>query len=441
VAAVVTRVVWVLWIHPPDEALFSDMAHYIARARQLADGMVSMGDRSLAWQTFGTHYLLALPLAMFGSQPPYAAANLLWGLTSAAAVPLCYLLAARVSAHRWMARAAGLVMLLWYPALSNAGFFLAETPALTLQLGATYFLVVLIRDGRRPLVAGIFGGLAFAVRPQVGIFLALACLAWLIQRRRFPMVTPKKVALVAAPVLVVVLFSAWRFAGHTGHWGGVAENANMNLTAGRCHNVVTQAFTRDSDKLQSDQRGDTSDGRRISLPGFRLLSELPDSHPFALRPALEHESIKLVGYIGDADVHRAIRKRCYAATGLTGQLRYTMVNVSLLWFFSHQWPEVSEAETSRTFFHGTVIYRGLYQWLVWLPSLIGMGWALRHTWRRDGDLAVGLLGLQILVSLGVAAVFFGTIRLRLPYDPYAIILALGVWGHLARRVRARKPSP
>jgi hypothetical protein len=32
----------------------------------------------------------------------------------------------------------------------------------------------------------------------------------------------------------------------------------------------------------------------------------------------------------------------------------------------------------------------------------------------------------------VAAVFFGTIRLRIPYDPFAILLALMVWDRLWR---------
>jgi hypothetical protein len=34
---------------------------------------------------------------------------------------------------------------------------------------------------------------------------------------------------------------------------------------------------------------------------------------------------------------------------------------------------------------------------------------------------------HLVSSMTVAAVFFGDIRLRLPYDPYAIILAFEVW--------------
>jgi hypothetical protein len=136
----------------------------------------------------------------------------------------------------------------------------------------------------------------------------------------------------------------------------------------------------------------------------------------------------MVGYIGDPGPHREIRARCYAATGAREQLRYTLVNVSLLWFWGYQWPEVSDAAAPRALFSATVVWREIDQWLVFLPSLIGLGWGLRELVRSRGDWGMGLLALQLLVCIAVAAVFFGTIRLRLPYDPYAIILALMVWG-------------
>lgn len=55
-----------------------------------------------------------------------------------------------------------------------------------------------------------------------------------------------------------------------------------------------------------------------------------------------------------------------------------------------------------------------------------------------------MLGIQILVSIGVAAAFFGTIRLRTPYDPYSILLAaevatlagVAILNYVRRRARA-----
>jgi hypothetical protein len=72
-----------------------------------------------------------------------------------------------------------------------------------------------------------------------------------------------------------------------------------------------------------------------------------------------------------------------------------------------------------------------------VPSLIGMGIALGR-WRRRP--AHTLVALVLLGSMITAAIFFGEVRLRTPYDPYAIILALlaGAWCvDLWRRRRAR----
>ena len=62
VLALVTRLVWVLWIHPPGDYVFSDMRKYVDRAEDLALYGIHPS-RPLAWQVWGTHYLLAIPLA------------------------------------------------------------------------------------------------------------------------------------------------------------------------------------------------------------------------------------------------------------------------------------------------------------------------------------------------------------------------------------------
>ena len=52
------------------------------------------------------------------------------------------------------------------------------------------------------------------------------------------------------------------------------------------------------------------------------------------------------------------------------QIRYSVVNVWLLWFISQQWPEM---EKGRNWFLPPVqFFTHIYQVLVWLPSLIGI---------------------------------------------------------------------
>ncbi len=435
VLAVISRLIWVLWVHPPADYVFSDMKKYLLRAQDFAEHGFHP-QRTLAWQAWGTHYLLSIPLRMFGVDALRAAAAF-WGLLAASAVPAGYLLACRVSTRAWMPKVVGIVLLLWFPNLSNSGYFLSEAPFLCVQLWSTLGLVMVIQQGRHALWAGVTSAVAFAVRPQSALLYVLVLLTWLVNRRRLPQVRVRHLALIAVPLLAMLAFSTWRFHAHTGQWVGVAENANMNLTAGRCHNIVTQAFKTERLKRRSERARNTRNGRRVSLPAFRVLARsFPPSHPLALRPAMRSETIRMVGYIGDAEPHRALREECYRRTGFFEQARYSVVNVSLLWFVGQQWPEQSRG--SKLTLPPANVYKHIYQGLVWIPSLIGLGAALWWIRRRPG---LTFCAWQLCTSMTVAAVFFGTIRLRSPYDPYAIILALEGWVlvlMLVARLRRRK---
>lgn len=438
VLALLTRLLWGLWLHPPGDYVFSDMKKYVDRAQDLAEHGWHP-DRTLAWQAWGTHYLLAIPLWLFGKDALWSGA-VLWSLMGASAVPAGYLLACRVSTRAWMPKVVGVALLLWWPSLSNGGYFLSEAPFLCFQLWSTLGLVVVLQEGRHALPAGIASALAFAVRPQSAMFFVLVLVTWLVSRRRLPHVRARQLGLVALPLLLMLGYSTWRFHYHTGQWVGVAENANMNLTAGRCHNIVTQAFPNEGAMRRSERMGNTRNGRRVSLPGFRTLAgTLPPQHPLALRPAMRSETIRMVGYIGDAQAHRALRAECYRRTGTLEQIRYSVVNMTLSWFIGHQWPEMSK--DARWLRPPADVWKHLYQVAVWLPSLVGIVAGLWWIRRRPG---LTFCAWQLVTSMTVAAIFFGTIRLRTPYDPYALILALEGWVLLwavAARWRARAGPP
>jgi hypothetical protein len=417
--ALVSRLVWVLWVHPPGNHVFSDMRLYVDRAVQLADKGVPPPTRSLAWQAYGTHMLLAAPLRLFGTDA-LAAGAVLWGLLGAAAVPLTYLLACRLLRERWQARTAGIAALVWYPNLSTTGFFLSETPFLCAQLLSIYWLVVCFQEGKRAWPAGFASAAAFMLRPQAAVFYVFVLLVWAVNARRLPHVKWRHLLGVAAPLLLALGFSLWRFHYHTGYWGGIAENANMNLTAGRCHNIITQAYRTEKERARAEQKDDQSNGRRVGLPGFRTLKNaFPPSSPLALRPALGGDSIRFVGYIGDPIIHKEIRAKCYAATGALEQIRYSAVNLMLQWFVAKQWPDTSKGH--RPYLVVSEIYRYFFIVVVLLPSLLGIGLALRKI-REQPALAV--LAVCLVGAMIIAAVFFGDPRLRTPYDPVSIILAL-----------------
>lgn len=430
-----TRFAWIMWIHPPWDYVFSDMAKYVNRAQALAEHGFVWGKRPLAWQAWGTHYILAVPLRLFGKENLVAGAAL-WAVMGALTVPLAYLLACRVCSTARLAKIVGVVALLWHPSLSNSGSFLSETPFLFFQLWSTYWLVCTLQDGKRSLGAGIVSAIAFAVRPQSALFFLLVFVAWLVNVRRLRHVRWFHLVAIATPLLGMLYFSMWRFEQHTGYGPGVAENANMNLTASRCHNIVTQAFRTDYLKRRSERKNNTRDGRRVSLPGYRLIAKkIPDDSLLGLRPALGGQTIRMVGYIGDPEIHREIRSRCYEKTGVVEQARYSVVNMSLLWFVGQQWPE---KEKNRKWFLGPVeVYKHLYQVVVWVPSLLGMVWFAVRVRKRP---AMSLIAFQTFTSTAIAGLFFGSIRLRTPYDIYAIILALEIYALLWAWFQARRSA-
>ena len=440
VLALATRFIWIFVIHEPWEYVFSDMKKYVVRAQFLAEHGFVWGERTLAWQSFGTHYLLAIPLKIFGPKNLGSGAAL-WALMGAGAVPLTYLVACRVVSHHKIAMAAGGVALFWHPHLSNSAYFLSETPFLFFLLLSTYSLLRTLQEGKGAVIAGLASAVAFALRPQAAAFFVLVFVVWLVNVRRLKHVRVLHLVVIAIPLLSMLSFSLWRFEKHTGQWAGVAETANMNLTAGRCHNIVTQAFRNSWQLRRSERRRKTNDGRRVSLPGFRQLSRaVPPSHPLALRPAMRSETIRFVGYIGDAEIHKGIREECYRRTGVVEQARYSVVNMMLLWFVGHQWPENEKGR--KIFFPPIVAYKHIYQVLFWLPSTLGMFWGLAWIRRRP---SMAIVAAQLLASMVIAAIFFGTIRIRIPYDPYAFILGLQVWWTVGswavRRYKSRRSKP
>src|SRR5690606_12553943 len=84
--AALSRTVWALWVHPPQDHVFSDMAHYVHRARLVAGLEIAPGDRALAWQAWGTHAVLTIPMILLGptGESALELAGLMWAGFSAA---------------------------------------------------------------------------------------------------------------------------------------------------------------------------------------------------------------------------------------------------------------------------------------------------------------------------------------------------------------------
>lgn len=448
--ALASRLAWALWVHPPEDYVFRDMLGYVHNARHLVEHGLAP-NWYLAFQAWGTHALLALPLAIFGADELRPAA-ILWACLGAAAVPLVYLLACRVCSRPWLAPAVGVAALLWYPNVVNAGVFLAEAPLLCFLTAALWRMVVLVQEGRGALGCGISCALCFALRPEVAVFLLLALGLWLRVRREHPAAGPRQVALVAAPLALVAAFSLWNFHRHTGRWGGIAESARINLTLSRCQHPRVQAYASE-EKFERDpsvkggsvigiasyaQRLPQEDGLLALRPAFgrspmRLEIER-EGAPLPIRISKRGMSVQFVGY-HDPETHAALLRACVARTGLLGQVRVSLSNLSGLWFFNAQWPDNSDR--GEPFVPYSNAFVAIFQWAVWLPSLIGIGLALRGMRRNPG---LALCSLPLVGLMIVASIWFGEVRLRTPYDPLALLLAGETYARVGSLVRRRSPG-
>lgn len=412
-AALLSRLVWVLWVHPPEQHVFSDMGRYVGLAQDLVEDGFRRDPHRAFWP-WGAPALMAPALALFGDHG-LRAAGLLWGLFSACVVPMAYLLGRL--AHRRFALPAGLFALCWLPDLSHAGFFLSETPYRAFLMMHTLGLAMLARRGTGGWLAGVGGAVAFAVRPQSALFTGLAALAWwLLWRERVP---ARRLLGVALPLAAVFAFSLWRFHAHTGRLG-IAENGSPNLTVGRCHVAYLQAFETARGMERARARKDYRAGSRVGVPSMGQLARLyPEDHPLALRPALGDPSLRFVGRFADPKIQAELRAQCYAATGWAEQARMSLANLHLLWFTPDTWPESrSKVPWLNPLVDG---FHRLFRYVLLAPSLLGLGLALARP-RRDP--ALTLCALHLVALMVLAAVFFGELRFRATTDVYAFLLAL-----------------
>jgi len=447
--ALASRLAWALWIHPPGDYVFRDMQGYLYSARYVVEHGLT-AHRYLAFQAWGTHALLAIPLALFGSHALVAAA-VVWACFGAAAVPLIYLLACRVCSRPWVPIVVGFAALLWYPNVTNTGVFLAEAPLLGCLTAAVWRLVVLLEEGRGALGCGLLCAACFALRPETAVFLLLAFILWLRVRRDHPAARWRHVGLLATPLALTLAFSLVRFHQHTGRWGDVAESAAINYTLARCQHPRLQGY-RSAEEFASDPG--LKAGRSVGIASYAQRLADKDQDRLGLRPAFGRTptqreidgphgllpirisargmSIQYVGHHADPELHAAIARACVAQTGLLGQLRNSLSNLVGLWFFNAQWPDNSDrGEPFRPYSDAFVT---IFQWLIWLPSTIGALWALRNARRRPG---LAMCALPLVTLVLVAAVWFGEVRLRTPYDPLALLLAVEAYSRLSGVFRRR----
>lgn len=424
-AALAVRLHWNLLVHPLGDYITSDMRGYVSRADQMLDKFGKPIEYH-AFFPYGTHFMLALLKLVFGREN-YAAIGAVYALLGAVIVGYGVRIAERVSSRRWVPPALGLLLVFYYPLISLGGYTLSEVPFGAFLLMSTLALLRLVQEGRArdAWLAGLWAAVAAMFRPQILLSIAVFGVVWLVMRRHLPNVRFKHLLVAGVPLAAMLVFSSARLYHHTGRLGLVSENGRFNQLFGRCHNKKAVATPEDP------SRGRIRFGPPPLIQLEKRARTAPDSW-VQLDPALSAE-ISYTGYIADEAPLRELMRKCIAKTGWIGQARYAAVNTIMLWAYNTPWPDSGRDMWRRT----ASAWQGLYTAVVAVPALLTL---LTCFWRRTVT-RHGVLALHIWAILVTAAIYFGDTRLRAPYDPMLLLLALETYllvGSLVvSQVRAR----
>lgn len=423
VAALAVRVHWNLVVHPLDDYLYSDMGGYASRADRLVADWKKPYEYH-AFFPFGTHVLAAAFKAVFKTRA-FVALGLLYAFFGALCVLLAMRIAMRVSRHRWMAPALGVLGIFYYPHFSYGGYLMSEMPFSAFMMLAVWRSVRLVDTGRirDALGMGTSAGIAMMFRPQILAAVGVLGLFWLWRRKQLPKVTFSRLVIAGLPLAVCMGLSAAHFRYETGRTGLVSENGAFNMVFGRCHNS----------KIESLPDGKGRGKVHFRPPEFlQLNSLLEKSHKEGREPPIQLDPVigdvlTYKGYIGDREIHNAYIRECMAKTSVWRQLSYAYTNAILLWRYNVPWPDSGRGQWRELSRRWTKVYEVVFA----LPSVLFLLTLLRRDTVRFGWVAVHLLALLV-----VSAMYFGGTRHRTSYDPLLLWFAFEVYAFAFVRARA-----
>ena len=383
----VARALWVFWLHQPLDYVYSDMELYVRYATSLAKGQNL--DIYSTLQPQGTHFLLALPLKIFGvgRHGLWAAAVLWWALS--AVTPFLAWRLARLLLTPAAAAVATVLIAIWPLHVTNAGYFLSETPSLAFLLAALWLGYRAGQETGRSavwhgLLAGALGATAVAIRPQFLLNLALVAIPFLPRRRRN---RPAMLVLASTAIALLAAVVAYDSAV-ADRLTGLSREGGVTFYVGQCHVKTVSARTATTFWTISPPPYLQLGGKVSYFPGNEVWQE---------------------GFFYRKGLH------CIEDEGLRYPFHAAQM-VADMTATSKPWPQVNE-RTLRTVtdWTNTIYGYGLLPLIVIL-ALVRIA---RRVPTRPGELA---LLSQLLCFVPVAIAYYGDPRFRATYDVFGLML-------------------
>ena len=330
-------------------------------------------------------------------------------LVGAIPAPCLAYLSLRIVPSRVVAALVGVLVAAWVPQIAFAGFFLSEIWfSAAIAAHAALTVVPWKRAGGR-LATGAVAAIGFVVRPQFILTWAadLASAAVVALRRGgIPRAAWTTVGL-ALPMVVAVGFSAVRLHRLAGHWGLISENDEM-----------TRIWA-ETDICQLRSNWTAPNGQRWHY-WFN-----PPSKP-AQKPS---DTVEFEGFIADPVILRGIRQERLRGVPWTARLAREAHNVALL-YDTLPWPESNYKDWDWRF----DLQRGYASALLYVISPLALAGIVLGRKNR----ALFIAAANLCTSVVCAAFFFGEGRYHVPYDPFALLLAVVACYEITRRVRAAR---
>jgi 4-amino-4-deoxy-L-arabinose transferase-like glycosyltransferase len=393
VGGAVAREAWGVVAHPAMDYVYSDMAGYVDRARRLVEGApLSRFDTLFAP---GTHLLLSLPMWLFGSgHRGLLVASMLWAAMSAVTPFLAW----RVARHLLSPAAAAVATVLVAAsplAVAYSGFFTSETPSTALLL-TVVLLALTCRsvEGRRrdvtAIALGLAAGVLVAVRPQLALNAAFAVVPLLLVWRRYRRLLAIAVVAGAVALAPVLAINAAAGAGV----GRISTYDGMNFFLAHCpvHSLTTG--------LPSTGRWDVASPVAIQQHrGYDVF--VPDHHPW------------------DSGWYFRAGWGCIRRDGI-GHVRSVARSVVDLSVTSVPWPMSEGGLLRRVAALTNIAICGSAA-----VALVAALWLHRRR-RLEDTRGIATLAAHLALVVPTGALFLGEPRFRVPYDPFALMIAAAV---------------
>ncbi|MBX3190542.1 MAG: hypothetical protein KF819_26310 [Labilithrix sp.] len=407
--AFTVRAIWAIRVQSPLTAVYSDMGGYVSRAEMLLSGFTPNEPRVLVLWPWGTHAIVALEIALLGRKSAIAI-GIVHAIAGAIAAPCAALITARFVRSPYWVWAAGVVVALWHPHVVYSGFFSSEIWfSSAIALGS----LCLIRHCERrsgAVVAGLLLGLSFCVRPQILLTVAMLvtvfAVAWLRRATWRPRGGALALAIFFLPLAAAMTFSSVRFHRLTGRFGLIAAYEPAQRLFGET-NVG---------KIEASWIAPNGDrwGYWFS--------------PHTKQPLKPEHVVHIDGFICDPEKIAAIRAERLRGVPLRARIGRMVDNVELLALRNVPWPE---DDFRRVPFRAR-LQRVYAEILLVVIALAAVGLASLRRHRAAGV----ILGVHLVTIVGVAAIYLGEARYRVPYDPLIIVVATIGASALAERGRA-----